>query len=81
MPPLKRAMSVSEAIKLLPGMSQATLTKWLRDAYLMKARPCPFGDAVLSDRWCYYIYPDRLHAYINAVDLQPPSALIAKDVS
>jgi len=71
MPASKREMTVSEAVKLLPGMSAETLKKWLRDSYLMKARPCPFGDGVLSAKgeWQYYIYPARINAYRNARDL------------
>jgi len=71
LPPSKREMTTREAAKIIPGMSEATLQKWLRDAYLMKARPCPFGDAVLSERgeWQYYVWPERLSAYKNAKDL------------
>ena len=67
----KRDMTTLEASRLLPGMSQATLQKWLRDAYLMRARPCPFGDAVITERgeWQYYIWPDRFAAYRSATDL------------
>ena len=71
MPPAKRDMTITEAVKFLPGMSAATLKKWLRDAYMMKARPCPFADAVITEKgeWQFYIWPDRLHAYRHAHDL------------
>jgi len=71
MPARTRAMTVKEAVLHLGGMSEATLKKWLKDAYQMKAKPCPFGDAVLSVKgeWQYYIHPERLHAYMNAKDL------------
>ena len=71
MPATKREMLTTDAARLTPGMSSATLQKWLRDAYLMKARPCPFGDAVLTDKgeWQYYIWPARLEAYRAANDM------------
>lgn len=71
MPPSRREMTVVEAAKFMPGMSASTLMAWLRNSYLMKARPCPFGDAVLTDKgeWQYYIWPERLNAYRHAHDL------------
>jgi hypothetical protein len=72
MPAARREITVGEAVKLLPGISNANLQKWLRDAYLLKAQPCPFGNAVWSEggKWCYYVYPQRLNAYINASDMR-----------
>ena len=71
MPAVQREMTTDEAVKHLPGISVTTLRKWLREAYLMKAQVCPFGHAVLTDKgqWNYYLYPERLHAYITAQDL------------
>ena len=71
MPATKREMTIKDAVKHLPGMSIATLSKWGRDAYMMKAKPVPFMDAVLSEggEWQYYIYPKRLQAYLEARDL------------
>jgi len=68
---VKRDMTTLEAVKLLPGMSNETLKKWLRDAYLLKAQICPFGHAVITEKgiWQYYIYPERLNAYRTAKDL------------
>ena len=70
MPSVKRDLLTKDAAKLLP-YSKATLEKWLRDAYMMKARPCPFGDAVYLDsgEWQYYIYPNRLALYLSGSDL------------
>jgi len=71
MPATKREITINEAIKYLPGMSTETLKKWLKDAYIMKARPCPFGDAVITEKgeWQYYIYKKRLEAYTTAQDI------------
>jgi hypothetical protein len=80
MPPLKREITTREAVKLTPGMSEATLQRWLRDAFLMKARPCPFGDAVYTgNQWTYFIWPERLEAYRTAQDLILRCALIGKE--
>ena len=40
--------------------------------HLMKARPCPYGDAVLTEKgeWQYYPLPERIKAYRNAEDLK-----------
>ena len=67
---VKKELSIRDASKLLP-MSEDLLKKWLRDSYLMKCKPCPYGDALLSDdnQWQYYIYPNRLDAFLNAKDL------------
>ena len=70
MPPAKREMLVGDAAKRT-GISRGMLEKWMRDAFLMKARPCPFGDAVFSEKgeWQYYIYPLRLKLYLAGSDL------------
>ena len=69
MPASRREMLTKDAAKLLP-MSQATLEKWMRDAYMLKAKPVPFGEAVLSEsgRWNYYIFPKRLKIYLESSD-------------
>ena len=69
MPIPKREMMTKDAAKLLP-MSQSTLEKWMRDAYMMKAKPVPFAEAVLTERgeWQYYVFPKRLKAYLDAKD-------------
>ena len=71
MPASRREMLTKDAAKLLPGMSRATLEKWMRDAYMMKAKPVPFAEAVLTERgdWQYYVFPKRLKAYLEAKDL------------
>lgn len=71
MPASRREMLTKDAAKLLPGISRGVLEKWLRDAYLMKARPCPFAEAVLTEKgvWQYYIFVNRLNAYLEAKDL------------
>jgi len=71
MPVSRREMQTRDAAKLLPGMSQATLEKWMRDAYMMEAKPVPFAEAVLTERgeWQYYVFPKRLKAYLEAKDL------------
>jgi len=66
----KREMLTRDAVKLLP-MSEPTLQKWLRDAYMQRARPCPFGEAVLTEKgeWQYLIFPVRLNLYLTGSDL------------
>lgn len=73
----KRDMTIREAVGHLPGMSKDTLMKWLRDAYMQKCRPCPFGEAIVTEKgvWQYYIFPERLRIYLSGEDMIPRISL------